>query len=161
MSQAPVGSIAQLGVLTRVRGRERDRRQQAFIACRRDHDLREAELRDRQQDLSMEEQRHEAALRLRTLSPADALLGDYLIAQRSAVETRSRDEQQAAEAVQRSLHDLLQARIDNHRAQVRLGVLEDQLCLAQRHERRRQARKGEEARPEGMPADLTTRGIMP
>lgn len=149
MSEAPVGTIAQLGVLTRVRGRERDRREQAFIACRRDHETREAELQHCREELSTQERRHEAALRLRSLSPADALLGDYLITQRDAIETLARDEQEASEAAQRSFTELVQARSDHNRAQVRLDVLEDQLSIARRHEMRRQARKGEDALPDG------------
>lgn len=156
MSQAPVGDIAQLGVLVRVRSRERDRREQVFLARRRDHETREAELRHRREQLTSEQQLHETALRLRTSSPADALLGDYLIAQRSVIEALCCQEQEASDAVECSSRDLNQARSEHHRAQVRLDLLDSQLGIAQRHELRRRARKSEDDRPENLAASKVT-----
>lgn len=149
-------AMNQLGVLVRVRGRERDRREQAFIAERREHESREAELRRRQEALAASQARHLAALRLRASSPGDTLLSEYLITQQAAVVTLSEDERQASEDVERSAESLAEARSAHHRAQVRLDVLEDQLAGARRQEARRLSRKQEAARPEGIPAHAVT-----
>lgn len=138
----------QLGVLVRVRGRERDRREQAFIAERREYESREAELQDRQRQLAEMQARHEAALRQRAASPGDPLLADYLVTQRAEVHTASEEEKQASEAVDRSAETLAEARHEHHRAQVRLDVLNDQLATARRQDKRRLVRKQELAEVE-------------
>lgn len=152
MSQA----IDQLGVLVRVRGRECDRRERAFIAEHREHESREAELRRRRADLADATGRHEAALRLRASSPADALLSDYLITQRSALDTVAENERQASEDLSRAAQNLDTARSAHRRAIVRLDVLEDQLAVARRQETRRLGRKKEAAAPES----LTGGGVL-
>jgi hypothetical protein len=148
--------IDQLGVLVRVRGRECDRRERAFIAERREHESREAELRRRRTELAEATSRHEAALRLRAFSPGDALLGDYLITRRSALDTVIQDEQRASEDLSRSAQELDIARAAHRRAIVRLDVLQDQLAIARRQETRRLGRKQEAAAPEGQ----TRNGVL-
>ncbi len=157
MSQPPVGDIDQLGILVRVRGRERDRQEQAFIACARDHERRQAELQLCRNELISEEQRHEAALRLRASAPVDALLHDYLITRHSAIEALSRQELDATDAVRRTGEDLAQARSDHHRANVRLDVAENQLDLARKHKVKQRARKSDDASQEGV---LAARGAL-
>lgn len=152
MSQA----IDKLGVLVRVRSRERDRREQAFIARRRDHERCEAQLARQRQELDFAEQRHQAAMRLRASSPADVLLHEYLITQRCEIEALAHTEQEAREAVRQSSHDLAEARTDHHRAQVRLDVLEGQLGAARRSEVRRVARKNDSAQADAAPVGTGT-----
>lgn len=137
--------IEDMKTLVRLRRRDRDRCEGALTEAASGHEDCCADLRSKERTLRTVQDRCAAAMHARSQAPGDVLVADYCICERDELAALARAVDEARTAVHAALEKLGLARRMRQRAQARLDMLEARLAEERARERRRWARRRDEA----------------